>query len=246
MYRRALEHVRPVCSDEAQKIPLEDIINNPNTVQTSSMPEIIPNESTPTSNPPVNPPDNSEHQSNPDDQSQSQDQPDFEPETGNQSHEPHDPAIETPVPRDTSDDDLVTTHLLCLEDEVMPIDRMRSLALGGVNSKCPAGLIPKNVQLGPLMILLIATTDKKQRTEVKLSMLTSEEQKAFAQAKESEVQNWLKTGTVSRILRTKLAPEQILRCRWILTWKPRDEPSSDHATKSSKLQSHKPKHVWLY
>ena len=72
-------------------------------------------------------------------------------------------------------------------------------------------------------------------------MLTSEEQKAFAQAKESEVQNWLKTGTVSRILRTKLAPEQILRCRWILTWKPRDEPSSDHATKSSKLQSHKPK-----
>ena len=42
-------------------------------------------------------------------------------------------------------------------------------------------------------------------------------------------------------MRTKLAPEQILRCRWILTWKPRDEPSSDHATKSSKLQSHKPK-----
>ena len=68
--------------------------------------------------------------------------------------------------------------------------------------------------------ILIATTEKKRRTAVKLSMLPKDEQKAFAKAKDAEAQSWLKTGTVSRILRSKLAPEQILRCRWILTWKP--------------------------
>jgi transposase InsO family protein len=241
LYRRALEHVRPVCSDEAQKIPLEDMINNPNAIQTSSMPEIIPNENITSNNPPVNPPDNSEHQSNPDDQSQSQDQPDTEPETGNQSPEPNDPAVETPVPEDTSDDDLVTTHLLCCEDEVMPIDPDTVPCAWRCELEMPSWIDSEKCSTWSPDDLLIATTDKKQRSEVKLSMLTSEEQKAFAQAKESEVQSWLKTGTVSRILRTKLAPEQILRCRWILTWKPRDEPSSDNAARSSKLQSHKPK-----
>ena len=75
--------------------------------------------------------------------------------------------------------------------------------------------------------VLLATTEKKQRTEVKLSVLSSEEQKAFAAAKDAEVQNWIKTGTVSRILRAKLSPEQILRCRWILTWKPLDGKTPD-------------------
>jgi len=52
-----------------------------------------------------------------------------------------------------------------------------------------------------------ATTEKKQRTEVKLTALNAEEREAFAKAKDAEVQNWLKTGTVSKILRNKLAPE---------------------------------------
>ena len=90
--------------------------------------------------------------------------------------------------------------------------------------------------------ILLATEKKKQRTEVKLAMLSPEEQKAFSEAKDTEGQNWLKTGTVSRIPRTKLAPEQILRCRWILTWKPREETKSACDTKmAAKLQSHKPK-----
>jgi hypothetical protein len=71
--------------------------------------------------------------------------------------------------------------------------------------------------------ILIASTEKKQRTEVKLSSLSPEELQAFKRAKENEVQNWISTGTVSKILRSKLAPEQILRCRWILVWKPLEE-----------------------
>ena len=71
--------------------------------------------------------------------------------------------------------------------------------------------------------ILIASTEKKQRKEVKLSTLNPEELQAFEKAKENEVQNWISTGTVSRILRAKLAPEQILRCRWTLVWKPLEE-----------------------
>ena len=71
-------------------------------------------------------------------------------------------------------------------------------------------------------------------------MLTAEEQRAFQHAKETEVNNWLKTGTVSKILRHKLAPEQILRCRWILVWKPLDGQSGN-STSYSKLATHKPK-----
>lgn len=68
--------------------------------------------------------------------------------------------------------------------------------------------------------VLLVTSEKKQRTEVKLSMLSPEDVKAFQKAKDAEIQNWLSTGTVSKILKNKLAPEQILCCRWILTWKP--------------------------
>jgi len=70
---------------------------------------------------------------------------------------------------------------------------------------------------------MLATSAKKQRTEVKLSTLTPEEIKEFEKAKESEIQNWVKTSTISTILRNQIPEEQILKCRWILTWKPLDK-----------------------
>ena len=38
-----------------------------------------------------------------------------------------------------------------------------------------------------------------------------------------------------------MAPEQILRCRWILTWKPLEGTSTDPKEVQSKLKTHKPK-----
>ena len=86
--------------------------------------------------------------------------------------------------------------------------------------------------------MLLASTEKKQRTDVKLSALSPEEQKAFQDAKQTEIKNWLSTG------REKLAPEQILRCRWLLVWKNREE--NQNGTKEenrakSKLETNKPK-----
>jgi hypothetical protein len=72
--------------------------------------------------------------------------------------------------------------------------------------------------------ILLATAAKKQRTEIKLSQLTACEREEFEKAKGAEISNWLSTGTVCRILRNKLPAEQVLRCRWIYTWKPIESP----------------------
>ena len=76
----------------------------------------------------------------------------------------------------------------------------------------PSHLHPENIATWTADEVLLATTEKKQRTEVRLTSLPQEERKAFQEAKEADVQNWLKTGTVSKIRRSQLAPEQIPRC----------------------------------
>eukprot|EP00435_Cladocopium_sp_Y103_P051911 s2127_g16.t1 len=217
LYRRALEHVRPVCSSEACQIPHEEINPPVMPTQNSSNTDEIPTDNPPQHSPITVPDVIPETTSNQDAQSQSQDQPDTEPEanTPPESVAPTglDPAIETPVPESLTDDDLVTTHLLCCEDEVMFVDPAEVPCAWRFELDVPSWLDQKTIDEMTPDDILMTTTDKKQRTEVKLSMLSPEEQKAFGQAKDNEVQNWLKTGTVSRILRSKLAPEQILRCR---------------------------------
>ena len=83
----------------------------------------------------------------------------------------------------------------------------------------------------PEELAFIATAARRQRSEVKLSQLSPMEKEEFQKAKNKEIQNWLKTNTVTKILRSKLSPEQVLRCRWILTWKPLDPSDIDPITK---------------
>ena len=71
--------------------------------------------------------------------------------------------------------------------------------------------------------IMLATSAKKQRTEVKLCELTPEERQEFETAKQAEVQNWIQTGTLSKVLKSQIPADQILKCRWILTWKALDQ-----------------------
>ena len=87
---------------------------------------------------------------------------------------------------------------------------------------------------------LLATSSKKQRSEVKLSTLSAAELKEFEEAKENEIQNWVRTSTISAILRDQIPEEQILRCRWILTWKPIDTVG-ENENSSIHQKSHKAK-----
>ena len=57
---------------------------------------------------------------------------------------------------------------------------------------------------------------------MRLSQLTTAEKAEFEKAKQTEINNWLQTDTITKILRNKIPADQILRCRWILTWKPID------------------------
>ena len=73
----------------------------------------------------------------------------------------------------------------------------------------------------------LASAAKKQRAEVKERELTSQDLELFLQAKQKEVSSWLSTETVRRIARSQIPEDQILRTRWVLTWKPVDNPSDD-------------------
>lgn len=242
LHRRAPEHVRPVCSQEAMQIPqnASNISITPEAHTESRNPdesEVIPQENNPENS-------NEAHNPSSDNHSQSQDQPDNEPEAVTPPESTQgievDPAIETPIPESPTDDDLVTTHLLCSDVDEITIDPVVTPCAWRIELETPSHLQRENTATWTDDEILLATAEKRQRTEVKLSMLTSEEKRAFEAAKDNEIKNWLKTGTVSRVLRSQLAPEQILRCRWILVWKPLEENNTDVPT-TSKLATHKPK-----
>ena len=245
IHRRAPEHIRPVCSSEARSIPTNTEAVDVQSKITPSNNQVNPDDDNPITNNPHNPSNINDSQQS-ENQSLSQEQPDDEPEamTPQDSQNPsetHDPAVETPVPELGEDPDgFITTYLLCCEDEVLAVDTTETPCAWRCELDAPSHLCHETFLTQNADEILLATTEKKQRTEVKLSMLSEDEKVAFQKAKETEVNNWLKTGTVSKILRDKLAPEQILRCRWILVWKPL-EGGEHQDSKASKLLTHKPK-----
>lgn len=92
----------------------------------------------------------------------------------------------------------------------------------------------------PCDMAFVVSAAKKQRSEVRLSDLSPAEWQEFQDAKRAEIRNWLKTGTVVKMLRNQLAPEEILRCRWVLTWKPIEasdrDPSQPHKVTKAKAR----------
>ena len=88
---------------------------------------------------------------------------------------------------------------------------------------------------------LLATSAKKQRTEVRLSEISAEDREAFEKAKTTEVNNWLQTETVARVFRHEIPEESIMRCRWILTWKPIEGVSEKCGNAAPNCHTHKPK-----
>eukprot|EP00435_Cladocopium_sp_Y103_P069341 s209_g33.t1 len=85
-------------------------------------------------------------------------------------------------------------------------------------------------------IAFLASSAKKQRSEVREKDLTPSDRVLFQGAKAKEIASWLSTETVRRIARSQIPEEQILRARWVLTWKPQ-EPSPHNPD----APSHKPK-----
>ena len=159
----------------------------------------------------------------------SQDQPDQEPgaitrdvtpEASTQNEQGTDG---TNVPLPEEDDD----ELLCeaMMADLQELEAMPSLELPPEHAwKCEILVTERDIQQwkkegDPSAMCFIATAAKKQRSEVKMSTLTTQEKVEFQKAKEKEVNSWLSTGTVERIVGHRIPRENVMRCRWILTWK---------------------------
>ena len=193
-------------------------------------------------NPPANP--NSEHQS--------ESQPDNEPQAPSDLNSQHsndftmdgaagpvsEAAAEIPVPTGDTDDDLVCEGLICEDVESLIFHQTHE----NVGWKCEIIVNEEDIrqwqQESDLTeMTFLATAAKRKRSEVRLAELSNDERKEFVVAKQAEVQNWLKTGTVSKIARDKIPKEQILKCRWILTWKPLDQEDQKKTKSTHKAKA---------
>eukprot|EP00435_Cladocopium_sp_Y103_P007616 s5467_g2.t1 len=83
----------------------------------------------------------------------------------------------------------------------------------------------------------LASAAKRQKVEVKVRDLTTEELDLFRKAKEKEIDSWLSTDTVRRILRHQVPEGQLLRSRWVLTWKALDEIEQQEVGASRKAKA---------
>ena len=75
----------------------------------------------------------------------------------------------------------------------------------------------------PHEMAFLVSAAKRKRNEVKLSQLSAEDKACFHEAKMKEIESGISTETISKILRHQIPKENILMCRWILTWKGVDE-----------------------
>ncbi|CAL1146079.1 unnamed protein product [Cladocopium goreaui] len=162
-------------------------------------------------------------------------EPDMENPAEENVHQALRTALETPVPE--TDDELLCDMLTCTDAEVFLTSEPHENLAWRFELDMPQN-IPEENTIPIDDLILLATNQKKQRTEVKLSHLTMQEQEEFEKAKASEVNNWLQTGTVSKALRSSLSPEQILKCRWIHVWKPiEDKAEQERQNKTRKAKS---------
>ena len=86
-------------------------------------------------------------------------------------------------------------------------------------------------------ITLAAAAAKRQRAEVKLKDLSPAQVAEFQEAKNKEIDQWLSTDTVRKILRDRIPERNLLRCRWVLTWKDLDPTEAAQAGRSQKAKA---------
>ncbi len=82
----------------------------------------------------------------------------------------------------------------------------------------------------------IASVSKRGRSEVTLKQLTLEDRILFEKAKDAELNCWLQTNALKPILRRYLNPEQILRSRWVCTWKPIEDAAPGEPRRKAKAR----------
>ena len=160
----------------------------------------IPEDEIITSNPNVTPvitPDNPEITHQPSNGSESLAQPDHEPEVDSRRESIHD--------HGSSDQLEEALFYTCHEPAcaLMEADPNHYAWKCEYEVNTPEEFLDQNPNDEEAWLLL-ATQSKKQKCEVRLSELTESERQEFDIAKQSEVSNWLKTETLTKMLRDQV------------------------------------------
>ena len=259
LHRCAPEHCRPVNAFEAQKLPHGIANQQLQDLET----QVVQRQDTPgndfTTIPEVNPfpleQNTATLETTPSISNESQDQPDCEPivpsssdsQEGVESNQNEVPDGTTiPVPDTSSEDESVCEGWHCVDEVIF---NHTDMLAEGLCWRMEVSIDEKDIldwkaAEDPAELSFVVSAAKKQRSEVRLSELNSKEREEFQGAKASEIKNWIKTGTVTRMLRDQLPPEEILRCRWVLTWKP-IEPSDRDPNQPEKTTKAKARLVVL-
>ena len=82
----------------------------------------------------------------------------------------------------------------------------------------------------------VSQISKRARSEVSLKQLNLEDRLLFEKAKDAELSCWIQTSALKPILRRSLNPEQILRSRWVCTWKPIDDAPAGSPQRKAKAR----------
>jgi hypothetical protein len=85
--------------------------------------------------------------------------------------------------------------------------------------------------------MVASAAAKRQRAEIKVKDLNPEELEQFRKAKDKEINQWLDTATVRKVMRDKIPSQNILRCRWVLTWKDLDAVDAAKEGRSRKAKA---------
>ena len=86
-------------------------------------------------------------------------------------------------------------------------------------------------------VTLVSNAAKRQHVEVKLKDLNENDVIEFNAAKEKEINQWIETSTIRKILRSRIPEKNILRCRWVLTWKQLDSIDAQKEGKTRKAKA---------
>ena len=141
--------------------------------------------------------------------------------------EPSMEAADIPVPED-DDEDLLFGDTECFL--VHPqVNQVWEIGVHETNVE-PCNL-PSPEQA--LRYVMLATQDRKKRVEVRLRDLNRGELEQFKRAKDKEVGAWLDHATVRRVAAGTLDDSQLMRCRWILSWK---DPEKEGGPKRAKAR----------
>eukprot|EP00435_Cladocopium_sp_Y103_P025644 s3158_g6.t1 len=158
----------------------------------------------------------------------SEESPELAPETGDDGVDLNDGRY-VPVPMDDGDDGLLVfgDDVDCNGDthgvwEIHILDH--DLETTAADLLCQHPEIFEEV--------FVATGERKKRIELDYRRLDSADQKLFDAAKQKEVKAWLDHGTVKRLSKGTLSPEQVMRCRWLLTWKDPAPGSTERRAKA--------------